>query len=301
MASQELEEKSTGRSRARRTNTAVVFMGAARYSGSTLLGVMLGGHPLVFYAGEAKKTWNFDNPDVPHERRVCRLCGPECGVWGDFSVEPGQDLYEMLSRRTKRPIVFDSSKKMWWIKLQVAALHGIVPLHLVVLTRDGRAVVNSDLRKQPGTSAHDHAAAWVERMRDVEELASCWPGAVHRVRYEELASRPEPTLRTLTDFLGVAFDPAMLDPWGSDQHPIGGNPGPLPLLLSSRERANGVGIGVANPVNPGEKTRDWYGTHPRGIALDLRWKREMSADALAVFEAVAGETNRAYAWEEPVD
>lgn len=188
---------------------------------------------------------------------------------------------------------------MWWIKLKVAALQGVVPLHLIVLTRDGRAVVNSDLRKQPGTSAHDHAAAWVERMRDVEELASCWPGAVHRVRYEELASRPESTLRALTDFLGVAFDPAMLDPWGSDQHPIGGNPGPLPLLLPSRERAKSVGIGVVNPVNPGEETRDWYGTHPRGIVLDLRWKREMSPDALAVFEVVAGETNHAYAWEEP--
>jgi hypothetical protein len=301
MTGQEVEGVLTRYSRSPRVNASVAFMGAARYSGSTLLGVMLGGHPLIFYAGEAEKTWNFDNPDVPHERRVCRLCGPGCGVWGDFSVEPGLDLYEMLSRRTKRPIVFDSSKKMWWIKLKVAELQGMVPLRLIVLTRDGRAVVNSDLRKQPGTSAHDHASTWVERMRDVEELASCWPGAVHRVRYEELASRPEFTLRALTDFLGVAFDPAMLDPWASDQHPIGGNPGPLPLLLPSRERANSVGRGVLDTLNFGEKTSDGYGNHFRGIVLDLRWKHEMSADALAVFEAVAGETNRAYAWEESAE
>jgi len=292
MADEEVEGGSTEHFRAPRANTAVVFMSAARYSGSTLLGVMLGAHPSIFYAGEANKIWYFGDPSVPLKNRVCKLCGPGCAVWGNLRVANGEDLYEMLSRRTRRPIVFDSTKGINRVRPQLAALQGVVPLHLIVLTRDGRAVVNSDLRKWPETSAHDHAAAWVVRMREVEELASRWPGAVHRLRYEELASRPESMLRALADFLGVAFDPAMLDPWDSDQHPIGGNPGPL--LLFSRERAKVV-------VNPKEKTCDWYGSHPSGIVLDLRWRREMNADALAVFEAVAGETNRAYAWEDPVE
>jgi len=133
-------------------------------------------------------------------------------------------------------------------------------------------------------------------MRGIEELAAHWPGSVHRVRYEELTSRPEPTLHALTDFLGVAFDPAMLDPWNSDQHPLGGNAGPLLMLL--RERASSIVTGV---INPDDKTRDWYGAHPRAIVLDLRWRRELSVDELAVFEEVAGETNRAYAWEEAVE
>lgn len=290
MAGQEVEGASTGHFRAPRANTAAVFMSAARYSGSTLLGMILGAHPSIFYAGEATKIWHFGDPSAPLKNRVCKLCGPGCTVWGNLRVDNGEDLYEMLSRRTRCPIVFDSTKGINRVRPQVVALQGVVPLHLIVLTRDGRAVVNSDLRKWPDTSAHDHAAAWVKQMRGVEELASCWPGAVHRLRYEELALRPESTLRALTDFLGVVFDPAMLDPWDSDQHPIGGNPGSL--LLFSRERAK-----VA--VNPDEKTRDWYGSHPRGIVLDLRWRREMNADALAVFEAVAGQTNRAYAWEDP--
>lgn len=289
MAGQELEGASTGHFCAPRVNTAAVFMSAARYSGSTLLGVMLGAHPSIFYAGEATKIWNFGDPSAPLRNRVCKLCGPGCTVWGGLRVDNGEDLYEMLSRRTRRPIVFDSTKGINRVRPQLAARQGVVPLHLIVLTRDGRAVVNSDLRKWPETSAHDHAAAWVERMREVEELASRWPGAVHRLRYEELALRPESTLRALANFLGVFFDPAMLDPWDSDQHPIGGNPGPL--LLFSRKRTKVV-------VNPDEKTRYWYGSHPREIVLDLRWKREMNVDALAVFEEVAGETNRAYVWEE---
>jgi Sulfotransferase family len=277
-----------------RVNAGVIFIGAAAHSGSTLLGVMLGAHPLIFYAGEARKSRYFGDPSKPLKKRVCRLCGPGCVVWDDLSVEHGEDLYERLSRRTRRPIVFDSSKRISWIKHHVAALRDVVPLHLIVLARDGRAVVNSRCAKQPEIPARDHAVAWVEQMRGVEELASHWPRSVHRLRYEELATRPELTLRALVDFIGVAFDPGMLDPWNSDQHVLGSNDGPLLRLRESRGSDN---IGI---VEPNDRTRDWHGAHSPGIVLDLRWKNEMSPADIAVFEEVAGETNRAYAWEEYV-
>lgn len=247
---------SAGYSGGLRANAGVVFIGTAGHSGSTLLGLALGAHPSIFYAGEADTTQYFGDQSVPLKKRVCRVCGPECVVWGDLRVEPGQDLYEVLSRRTGRPIVFDSAKGTEWIKHQVAALHRVVPLYLIAFSRDGRAVVNSNLRKYPGTSAQDHATRWVEQMRDVEELASNWPASVHRLRYDEFASRPIPTLRTLANFLGIAFDPAMPDPWYSEQHPLGGNNGPLHLLRL--KRANGGGTGVINQ----DKTRDWYPAHP---------------------------------------
>jgi hypothetical protein len=281
----------------RRVNASVVFIGGAAHSGSTLLGLMFGVHPSILYAGEASKSLLLGNSSWPLKMRVCRLCGPDCAVWGNLRVSSGEDLYEKLSRRTNRPIVVDSSSSVDWIDQQAVALRDVVPLHLIVLARDGRAVVNSRLRKYPETSACDQAAAWVAHMRATEELAARWLGPMYRVRYEELATRPEPTIRALADFLGVAFDPGMLDPWDSDPHPLGSNDGPLLLLLRERaKRGGGHGSGV---VKPNDKTREWYAAHPCGIVLDLRWKREMSADALAAFEAVAGETNRAYAWEEP--
>jgi hypothetical protein len=283
-----------------RANSGVVFIGAAAHSGSTLLGFMLGSHPSIFHAGEANKTQYFADQSVPLKKRVCKVCGTDCVVWENLRVEPGQDLYEVLSRRSGRPIVFDSSKMVEWIKRQVAVLHGMTSLHLIVLSRDGRAVVNSRLRKQPEISAYKHATAWVDQMRDVEELALHWPGPVYRLRYEELALRPVPTLRALADFIGIAFDPVMADPWDSEQHPLGGNNGPLHLLL--RKRVIGSGTGM---LTPDGEVCDWYpahayySTHPQGIVLDVRWKHEMSAEAFAVFDAVAGETNHAYAWEEP--
>jgi hypothetical protein len=211
----------------------------------------------------------------------------------------GQDLYETLSRHTKHSIVVDSCKNVDWIEQQIATLRDLVSLYLIVLTRDGRAVVNSMLRKYPKIPARDHATAWVAQMRGTENLATRWPGSVHRMRYEELALRPKPTLCTLVRFLNIAFDPGMLDPWDSEQHLLGGNMGTQYLLVRERaKRGNGVGATV---IQLNDKTRGWYGEHPGGILLDLRWKREMSADALEVFEAVAGKTNQAYAWKEPVE
>jgi hypothetical protein len=278
-----------------RANAQVVFTGAAWYSGSTLLGLMLGAHPAIFYAGEANKTRTLNDPSAPLKRRVCRACGPGCGVWDGLLVAEGEDVYEALSRRTGHPIVCDSTKEVRWISSQLAALRDAVAVRLVVLTRDGRAVVNSRRRKlAAATPVEELAAYWEQQMRGVEELAASFPGPVHRVRYEELTSRPEQALRALADFVGVAFDHRMLDPWSSEQHPLGGNDGPLLLLRRASERAAVPGV-----ITPDDPTRTWYAAHPVEVVPDLRWRWELSADDLAAFEAVAGEANRAYAWEPP--
>ncbi len=95
-------------------------------------------------------------------------------------------------------------------------------------------------------------------------------------------------MRTLASFLGLAFDPVMLEPWTSEQHPLGGNEGPLSLLTRDR----------AGLIELSESRREWYRAQPPTILLDQRWKYEMSAEALTAFEAVAGEFNRTYAWED---
>ncbi len=278
-----------------RANAQVVFTAAAWYSGSTLLGMMLGAHPAIFYAGEANKTRTLNDPSALLKRRVCRACGPGCRVWDGLPLAGGEDVYETLSRRTGRPIVFDSTKEIHWIATQLAALRDAAAVRLVVLTRDGRAVMNSRRRKLPdGSDAGELAAFWAQQMRGVETLADDFEGPVHRVRYEELTSRPEQTLRALADFVGVEFDPRMLDPWSCEQHPLGGNDGPLLLLRRASARTT-----VAGVITPDDPTSAWYAAHPVDIVPDLRWRRELSDDDLAAFDEVAGEANRAYAWDEP--
>lgn len=270
----------------------VVFIAGAGHSGSTLLGLMLGASPSVFYAGEARKSLFLGDVSKPLKKRVCKLCGPSCRVWGDLRPSPDVDLYETLAERTGRSVIVDSTKNLSWIDRQLGILEGTgAERFMVLLTRDGRAVVNSRLRKYPQTPAREHAADWLAQIRASEALAMRFPGPVARLRYEELASAPEATMRRLAEHVSIAFTPAMLAPWTTEQHPLGGNNGTQFLFVREHE-TNAAIVELTN------KTRAHYGAHPRGIVLDLRWKREMSAEARAEFDEVAGEANAPYAWDE---
>lgn len=275
-----------------RTNQTVCFIGGAGHSGSTLLGLALGSHPSVFYGGEARKSIFFGNEKKPLRKRMCKVCGPECKVWNHLVVDAETDLYEALSRRTGRPVVVDSTKSLEWLTEQstLVAARG-AKLVLLFLSRDGRAVVSSGLRKYPEQTATEHAEKWMSQMKGTEAFAATFPGTVVRVRYEELVTAPEKTLRALAGVLGVPFDPAMLEPFESEQHPLGGNAGTQSLLQKTQTKADG-----AVPISGSKK--EYYASHPKSFVLDLRWKRELPAAALAEFEAVAAEMNRAYAWDE---
>ncbi|QEV16582.1 sulfotransferase [Streptomyces alboniger] len=273
-----------------RHNKAVIFIMGAGHSGTTLLGLMLGAHPAVCFAGEAWNSTRLGTTDGQGRTVGCNFCTDDCPVWGDPLPSTGPDLYEVLARRCGRPFVVDSTKAVGWIDQQAALLPGAVHRHLVVLARDGRAVVNSLLRKYPDARPAELAAEWVAQMRRTEDLAARWPGIVSRVHYEDVATHPEDVLSHLSATLGFSFLPAMLDPWLSVQHPLGGNAGTQYIV--ARERAARA---TGRPVNLKRTERAYYLGHPPAIVLDLRWREEMSEPALRAFDAIAGETNAPYA------
>lgn len=278
-----------------RRNDRVIFVGGAGHSGTTLLGLVLGAHPSVFYAGEANKSVHLGNEGTKARKRTCKVCGESCRVWSGLEARMREvDLYEALSERTGRSVIADSTKSIAWIDAQSTMLRSAgARTDLVFLGRDGRAVVASGLRKRPETSVQEHASDWVAQIEATEALASRFPGTVTRVRYEALATDPDRTIASLAASLGLDVVPAMHEPWSSEQHPIGGNAGTQSLLEGARTRA-GADLAIG-----GDK-RDYYAEHPRGFVLDVRWKKELSEQALAAFDAVAGTTNRAYAWNEEV-
>lgn len=276
-----------------RHNPTVCFIAGAGHSGSTLLGLALGAHPRIFYAGEARKSIFLGDENKPLRKRMCKVCGLDCPIWSGLKLDGEVDLYEALSRRSGRPVVVDSTKSIPWLETQTAMLDARkVSLVLVLLGRDGRAVLASGLRKYPDISAAEHARKWRAQMEATERFAQTFPGVVLRERYELFVTDPEASLRRLVEPLGVAFDSAMLDPFVAEHHPLGGNAGTQSLLTRAQTQPGG-----SLPIS-GAK-RAYYGGHPRAFVLDERWRTELSAEALAAFEAEAGETNRAYAWERP--
>lgn len=271
-------------------NRLAAFVVGAGHSGSTLLGVTLGAHPAVFYAGEARKSIFLGDPTKPRKKRVCKLCGERCPVWGSFVPTPGVDLYEQLSRLTGRPVVLDSTKSPEWIEERAAEVHARGgDARLFLLQRDGRAVVASRHRKYPETSFAEHARTWATQITEARRFAAAFPGPVLDVRYERMAKMPRRELERAAAFLGLPFAEEMLAPWSAPLHPLGGNNGTQWLLA----RSDG------EPLELSDEARAYYAEHPRAIVLDERWRTELDEAELATFEQEAGEANRDTAWEEP--
>lgn len=274
-----------------RANRLGVAICGAGHSGSTLLGLVLGSHPACFYAGEAKKTRFFGDPDKPLRKRVCKICGPGCPIWSRFAALPGVDLYEQLSRLTGAPVVVDSTKKVEWIRERGAELAAAGVAHKrIFLARDGRAVVNSRLRKYPERDPGAVVDEWLAQIRATEALLAERPEGALRIRYEELATEPAKVVREVCAFVGLEFEPDMLRYEAHEHHPLGGNTGTQSVVA----RASDVDRTLARVP---ERSRAFYGDLGGGFRLDLRWTDELPAEVLRVFEQRAGAANEPFRWE----
>lgn len=270
-----------------RSNRLAITLCGAGHSGSTLLGLVLGSHSRVFYAGEAKKSLFLADESKPRRKRVCKICGERCPIWSRFAPEP--DLYEALARLTAREVIVDSTKDVAWIRAQCERLEAAgVHQRLVFLVRDGRAVVNSRLRKDPSRDPAELVDAWVAQIEATRALVEERGERAITVRYEELATDPERIVRRICSHVGLPFEPEMLRYETKVHHPLGGNTGTQSLVV----RPPGVERDVP------ARSRSFYEPLRGGFHLDLRWREELPAEALAVFEARAGAFNEPFRWGE---
>ncbi len=276
---------------------AVLICGAG-HSGSTLLGLILGSHTACFYCGEAGKVRYLGDSRKALRKRVCKLCGESCPLWSSFSWDPDQPLYSQIARATGSPVIIDSTKSTAWIKQRLAELAvagrpgAPLPAVLIFLGRDGRAVVSSRIRKYPDREPGELIGHWRRQIETSRELYAQYDGPKCEVRYEQLASEPERTVRELCAVIGLDFEPAMLAFEQHEHHPLGGNNGTQYLVARSRFDHPDEAF-----VSLGERSRDYYRRHGGAIELDLRWLQELAAPHLVLFEELAGDTNRDLRWE----
>lgn len=277
-----------------RANQKVCFLAGAGHSGSTLLGLILGSHTECFYAGEAAKTRFLGNPNITERKRVCKLCGPDCAIWGDFVVSDTVDLYEQLSLRTGKPVIIDSTKNVAWLREQHERLRPtIATASLIFLMRDGRAVLNSRLRKYPDKSAQEAIADWMEQIAQTRALFDAFDGPKLALHYEELATAPADATRRVCAFLALPYQPDMIQFHRHEHHPLGGNTGTQSLVSKAHHQAGEQGY-----IPLSEHQEEYYVQHPLDIRLDMRWLHELDPDAKRLFDEMAGPTNEAFRWEE---
>jgi hypothetical protein len=299
----------------------LVYVLAASHSGSTLLSMLLGSHPDLCTVGELKAVIH---EDINRYQCSCGELIRQCPFWARINAlmrksgfafdisEPYTDVKAIRSpyvRRLLRPlhrgawlehlrdaalrcsptwrreyprvqartaaliravfhltganIIVDSSK--YALRLKYALRNPALDVQVVRLIRDGRAVALTYRVDDHRPSMRKCAEEWRRSNEEAEELLGrVAPARWTEVRYEELCADPRATMQRLFRFIDVA-------------------PGPVNLDFRSRSRHV-----VGNWMRLQETTE---------IKRDDRWKTMLSAEDLAEFDAVAGDTNRHYGYE----
>lgn len=282
----------------------VVFIASTAHSGSTLLDLILGSHPRIFGLGELKQL----EKRLP---RICGICNEDCRFWlGSASTRIllrhcsrglnirslmgeacryQRSIYAYLAEWFGYSILVDSSKYPAWIRRQLRYRRHrkeMTPF-LLHLTRDGRAVINSHIRKYPERGVKKITEEWIRLTKEILNLYEGFDGPRYRVAYEDLASRPDETISEICRFLGVDYVPSMLSFWEHEHHNIDGNAGTRSLIASKNKPV----------VKPGVWHNGYYDNMGRAIKLDLRWKEELAANSLEYFEKHAGDLNRSFRYD----
>ena len=263
----------------------VVFILGSGRCGSTLLDMMLNAHPQIaglgelssihFAAGDPTQAvdpatrdyWTvvadlyesqtgerFHSVDVRHPawRRI-RSLDTSGGAW----VRRNCALFAAAAQAADAPIVTDSSKASQ--RLYLLEREGCGPVRVLHLCRDARAVANSYRRRYGSlavglrTWATSSATARFLRYRVPSER---W----HRLKYEDLATDPAVALGRICAFLDIPYAAEMLDFERHAYFGLAGSP-------TTRE-------------------------HMGAIALDERWKHELSSWQRAVIGVSVGLLNR---------
>lgn len=217
----------------------IVFIASLGHSGSTLVDLMLGGHPRFVGLGEVApivRSWR------PNAICSCGRGADACEFWGPVGArlrrEPGagEERRAAIVRETFATVFgpevtpVDSSKSLDW--LDVVRRAGGEP-RVVFLLKDVRNFTVSEVeaaarkraqgKRRRQMSFFGAFTYWYRHNRALELGLQQRGLPVFRVGYEEICLATEPAVRGLCAFLGVEFEPGMLDLRRSRSHVLAGN------------------------------------------------------------------------------
>ncbi len=303
----------------------IVFIMGPGHCGSTLLDLILGSHSDAFSLGEFHRLrQQLDKPSDRPYAHICGVCEEHCPFWNDEVSLPILKLF--YSKRTKlhsglgelaryfinpyhflfkwsgKSIVIDSSKHPGWFSRQLSkrhAWHDIEP-YLIYLGRDGRAVVNSYLRKYPDRGIKNVTENWMRQINQMNEFYDGFPEHRKiRMSYENLAANPENTIKATCELLGIEYEPEMLQYWQHDHHHIFGNGGTRSLIYKYKKQFQPESHALRERIKHSKQfySSQYYDQLEVAIRLDLRWVNELSKDAVEDFNLIAGELNKPFEYE----
>jgi len=196
-----------------------VFIVCLPRSGSTLLEQMLGSHPAIEPAGELACIPAILRSAMEMATRKGRVTVTQflTRLSDDQAAAMGKEYLRRAAvhRRTERPFFIDKLPNNW---SNVLFIKRILPqAKFIDIRRDGMDCCFSNFT-QSFSSAHassfaleDIGQAYVDYLRFMAHLDKVAPGMVHHVSYEHLVEDPESEVRAVLEYLGLEWDPAVLE------------------------------------------------------------------------------------------
>jgi hypothetical protein len=229
------------------------------HSGSTLLGLMLGGHPRLVALGEVSHLVQPGSPWLGRTAELSCTCGrtmEECPFWGPTcaSLRDSQDMsrserYALILERFgeffgEGVLPVDGSKILPSLRI-LEKIDGL-EIKVLFLIRDVRSwtVSHRDLRRRAhefrlvdllGRKGIRGVAAYPRKMSSALFLRWYFGNRAFQrhlieedysflqLGYEELCLNPRQVMEEVCRFLEIEFTDAMLRPSGSTSHSILGN------------------------------------------------------------------------------
>ena len=225
-------------------NPPALFVLAPPRSGTTLLRVMLGGHPALFAPPELELL-EFDTlaerRDAFPGRDAFRLEGAIRAVMEARGCDAGEaseivagleergtttrELYRLLQEWIGGRMLVDKTPTYAWsletLRRAEAGFEGARYVHLLrhpyaTIASFEEARIEQVFFPRAGELTRRQLAemSWLLAQRNIAEFLAAIPGERrHTVRFEELVAEPERVLRELCAFLGLEYHPDMVLPY----------------------------------------------------------------------------------------
>ncbi|NET35007.1 MAG: alpha/beta fold hydrolase [Cyanothece sp. SIO1E1] len=225
-------------------NPGIAFLLSSPRSGSTLLRVMLAGHPALFCPPElhllpfetmAERQQALDNSHLGEglQRAFMELkqldADTSKALIQNFTTQNGsiQGIYAELQQLAGPRLVIDKSPtyagNIHTLNRAEALFEGAKYIHLV---RHPYAVIDSfvsnRMDKILGVSETDPyflaEQVWAQSNHNILEFSrQVGPERCHLIRYEDLVNNPRQIMEPLCEFLEIPFESAMLTPYEGDR------------------------------------------------------------------------------------
>lgn len=215
------------------TIPVIPFVVGCTRSGTSLLTVLLDRHSRVAMLPETHLLRPFVGdrpgwqPGPTHEHLLLAAWGRAWYRLRDLQVEPLavlerfrshpstpegllHTLLELWAERQGKPIAGEKTPQH--LEVVDRILMGIPGARVVVIVRDGRAVVESLARPAwAKASQDDHVDTWVACARLADRWLEEFPEQVRLVRFEELATDPQRVLASVMAWYGLEIEPTQLE------------------------------------------------------------------------------------------